>query len=86
MPFDQLLKIHGEEVPCRAEVLDLPNLSAHADWREVIDWLGQTKEAPRMTFITHGEPESAKAFSQHLRDELGWESRIPQYKETIDIG
>ena len=80
------VKIHGEEIPCRAEVLDLPNLSAHADWREVIDWLGQTKEAPRMTFVTHGEPESAKAFSQHLRDELGWESRIPQYKETIDIG
>jgi metallo-beta-lactamase family protein len=81
----EAVKIHGQEVPCRAEVVDLDNLSAHADWREIIDWLRQTKVAPRKVFITHGEPKSAEAFQQHLRDELGWDSVIPEYKETIEI-
>jgi len=63
----------------------LDNLSAHADGKEIIDWLRTTDEAPRLTFVTHGEPESAKAMQDHLREELGWESVIPAYKEQFDI-
>jgi metallo-beta-lactamase family protein len=79
------VKIHGEEVPCRAEVVELPNLSAHADWREMIGWLRHVKQPPRQVFVTHGEPESATAFQQHLREELGWDSVVPAYKETIAL-
>ena len=81
----ETVKIHGQEVPCRAEVLELDNLSAHADWSELIEWLRPTAKAPRLTFITHGEPESAQAFQQHLRDELGWDSAIPAYKEQFEL-
>jgi metallo-beta-lactamase family protein len=81
----ETVKIHGEEVPCRAEVEELDNLSAHADWQEIIDWLRPTARAPRLTFVTHGEPESAKAMQDHLRDELGWEAVVPAYKERFEI-
>jgi metallo-beta-lactamase family protein len=81
----ETVKIHGEEVPCRAEVLELDNLSAHADWQELIDWLRPTAQAPRQTFVTHGEPLSAKAFQQHLREDLHWDSVIPAYKEKFEI-
>lgn len=81
----ETVKIHGQEILCRAEVVDLPNLSAHADWREVIDWMRQIKEPPRMTFITHGEPYAAQAFQSHVREELGWQSEIPAYKEKVKL-
>ena len=81
----ETVKIHGQEILCRAEVVDLPNLSAHADWREVIDWMRQIKEPPRMTFITHGEPNAAQAFQSHVREELGWQSEIPAYKEKVKL-
>jgi metallo-beta-lactamase family protein len=81
----ETVKIHGEQVPCRAEVVELANLSAHADWKEIIDWLRQTKEPPRKTFIVHGEPKSAQAFQEHLRQELGWDSEIPGYKDTVKL-
>jgi metallo-beta-lactamase family protein len=81
----ETVKIHGEEVPCRAEVVELDNLSAHADWKEIVDWLRQTREAPRKVFVTHGEPKSAQAFQQHLREELGWDSVVPEYKEKIQL-
>jgi metallo-beta-lactamase family protein len=81
----ETVKIHGEEVPCRAEVVELDNLSAHADWQEIVEWLRPTSPPPRLTFITHGEPDSAKTFQQHLRAELGWDSVIPAYKERFDL-
>jgi len=81
----ETVKIHGEQIPCRAEVVDLPNLSAHADWREIIDWMRHIKEPPRTTFITHGEPKAAQAFQSHVREELGWQSEIPAYKEKVKL-
>jgi metallo-beta-lactamase family protein len=81
----ETVKIHGEEVPCRAEVVELPNLSAHADWRETVAWLRHMKEPPRRVFVTHGEPDSAGALQQHLRETLSWNSEIPAYKETTKL-
>jgi metallo-beta-lactamase family protein len=81
----ETVKIHGEQIPCRAEVVDLPNLSAHADWREIVDWMRQIKEPPGMTFITHGEPNAAQAFQSHVREELGWQSEIPAYKNKVKL-
>ena len=48
------VRIHGEEVPIRAEVAMLDSLSAHADAAEIVQWLKGFKAAPRTTFITHG--------------------------------
>ncbi|HLB31759.1 MAG TPA: MBL fold metallo-hydrolase, partial [Gammaproteobacteria bacterium] len=35
----EAVKIHGEYVPVRAEVVNIHNLSAHADYAEIMDWL-----------------------------------------------
>jgi metallo-beta-lactamase family protein len=81
----ETVKIHGEKVPIRAEVVELDNLSAHADWEEMIEWLRQTKEAPKLTFVTHGEPDAAEAFQQHLQEKLNWKAEIPEYKQKADL-
>jgi metallo-beta-lactamase family protein len=75
------IKIHGEMVPVRAEVQNLSMLSAHADADEVLRWLGGFKVAPRMTFISHGEPDASEALRQRIQNELGWPCRIPEYLE-----
>ncbi len=73
------LKIHGQYVPIRAQIRKLAGLSAHADRREIIDWLRASRVAPRRTFVTHGEPASADAMRRHLRDGLGWEVVVPEH-------
>src|SRR5262249_32599836 len=60
------VKIFGEFVPVRARIEQLENLSAHADWREVIRWLGGFKSAPETVFLVHGEPGAQEA----LRDKI----------------
>ena len=79
------VRIHGEDIPVRAEVRMLDTLSAHADAGEIIGWLRGFKHAPRQTFITHGEPAAADAMRQRIERELHWECRVPYYLESVDL-
>lgn len=77
------VKIHGVQVPIRAEVANLQMLSAHADADEILAWLGRFEHAPRTTFITHGEPAAADALRLRIQDQLGWTCTIPEHLEEV---
>jgi metallo-beta-lactamase family protein len=79
----ETIKIHGEYVPVRAEVVNIDNLSAHADYAEILAWLEHFEEPPRQTFVTHGEPKAADALRHRIEENLGWRTRVPEYLETV---
>lgn len=79
------IKIHGQFVPVRAEIVNLDSMSAHADYSELIDWLGAVKPAPRRVFLTHGEPKAAGALRRRFDRAFGWDAEIPEYKETVRL-
>ncbi|MBV8502333.1 MAG: MBL fold metallo-hydrolase [Paucibacter sp.] len=80
------LRIHGEDVPVRAEVAMLGNLSGHADADEMLGWLRGFTRPPLRTFITHGEPPAADALRQRIERELRWVCEVPEYlgQATLD--
>jgi metallo-beta-lactamase family protein len=80
------VKIHGEYVPIRAEVRRLDMLSAHADAAEIMAWLSNFEAAPRMTFITHGEPDAAEALRGRIATELRWPCHLPRHEESVELG
>ena len=53
------LKIFGEYVPVRAEVVELPALSVHADANELVEWVAATPTSPGVVYAVHGEPEAS---------------------------
>jgi len=79
------IKIHGEYIPVRANVEFISNLSAHADYSEILDWLGGFEKAPKQTFITHGEPVAADAMRLHIEETLRWQVVVPDYLETVTL-
>lgn len=79
------IRIHGEDVPVRAEVANLETLSAHADYAEILDWLRQFRKPPHATYLTHGEPHASDQLRQRIERSLGWNCQIPDYKETVTI-
>ena len=79
------IKIHGQYIPVRAEVQNLPMLSAHADADEIIAWLSRFEKAPKMTFISHGEPTASDELRRRVEEELGWPCRIPEHLEKADL-
>ena len=79
------IRIFGEDVPVRAEVASLDDLSAHADGRELVDWMRAFRQPPRRTFITHGEPAAADAMRLRIEHELHWHCHMPYYLEQVDL-
>ncbi len=81
----ETIKIHGEYVPVRAEVVNIDNLSAHADYAEILAWLEHFESPPRQTFVTHGEPKAADALRHRIEENLGWRTCVPEYLETVPL-
>ncbi len=79
------IKIHGDYVPVRAEVMNLDMLSAHADADEIMAWLKTAPKAPKMVFVTHGEPPAADALRHRIEEELGWSCRVPAYRDEAEL-
>jgi metallo-beta-lactamase family protein len=78
--------MHGQMIPCRAEVVNIRGFSAHGDETDLLDWLSTTARPPQRTFLVHGEPESLAAMEGAVRDRLGWPTSIPEYLETVEFG
>lgn len=77
------LKIFGQSIPVRAEVYQAENLSGHADYQEIIDWLKTLKNKPKACFVTHGEPVAADEMRQHIEQQLGWTVHVPDLFEEV---
>ena len=81
----QAVKIHGDYVPVRAEVVGMDSLSAHADYSEILTWLRTFPRPPKKTFITHGEPAAADELRRRIQETLGWPCEIPNYLDTVTL-
>jgi metallo-beta-lactamase family protein len=79
------LRLHGEDVAVRAEVVDLPQFSAHADSQEIERWLGNFESAPKHVYLVHGEPAGAQALRQKLDDKFHWPVSIAEYEQEVDL-
>jgi metallo-beta-lactamase family protein len=80
------VKILGQWVPVRCRMTKIGGFSAHADWQEILNWLNSLAgNAPRLTFLTHGEPEAATAMAGHIKDRFGWNVHVPQYGERFEL-
>jgi metallo-beta-lactamase family protein len=75
---DKELKVYGKWVPFDMEVAEIEGLSAHADHKELMDWMGKIKNAPERIFIVHGEKESAEALQKDIKKAYDWDAEIPQ--------
>lgn len=79
------IRIFGESVDVRCDVKVLNGLSAHAYRDELISWMGKFEDAPKMTFLVHGEPKVQEQFAQSIKEQLGWETIIPMYQESFEL-
>ncbi len=79
------VRIMRDSIPVRCHVERIDAFSAHADWKAVLKWLKGISGAPQIVFTTHGEPKSANAMAQHIRDEFGWKVMVPEYNQTVEL-
>ena len=76
------LRIHGESVEIRLDVIRMEAFSGHAGRSELMAWLAGGPEAA--VSLVHGEPGPADAFRRDVKTELGWEVEVAE--EGIPLG
>ena len=81
----QHLKMHGRQVPVRAEVLADEEFSVHADRSELLSWLGALDPAPKQVFCVHGTSRSASALAAEAQAKLGVSARAAVASETVEL-
>jgi metallo-beta-lactamase family protein len=79
------VRIFGEMVPVRAEIVNIGQLSAHAGKSELLRWLAGFQAAPRQTFFIHGDPPALSALRDAVASQLHWPVTIPAYLQTVDL-
>ena len=81
----KFLRIHSEQVPVRAEIVEAGQLSAHAGKSELLRWLSKFQAPPKQTFLVHGEPAALDSFRTTIEAQYHWPVTIPDYLQTIEL-
>lgn len=76
---EKAVKIHGVMVPIEAEVDQLENISAHADYAEILSWLSHFVYSPKKVFITHGDIDAANSLKEKIEAQFHWKCIVPEY-------
>ena len=79
------IKLLGHYLTVRAEVVDLPAFSVHADHDDLLRWLGTAAGEPDTTYVVHGEPQAATALRDAIEEDLRWNAIVPTYGERVRI-
>jgi len=79
----ETIKIHGEWIPVRAEVVQLEATSAHADRDQLVAWLARMERPAQRVFVTHGDPAAADTLRQYIRRAIRTDATVPEHGECI---
>src|SRR5690606_38056078 len=77
------VKMFGQYVPVRADIVDLPAFSVHADRTELCDWLATADQPPSTVYLVHGEPAASDALAEQVRNQLGYTAVVPTDGERV---
>ncbi|MCX5817591.1 MAG: MBL fold metallo-hydrolase [Proteobacteria bacterium] len=77
-------RILGEEMAIRAKVYTIGGFSAHADQKELLEWLGTFTNKPKV-FIVHGEESVCLEFEKIVQEKLALETHVPHKGEELEI-
>jgi metallo-beta-lactamase family protein len=80
-------RIDGVERQVRCQIRSISGFSAHADERELLDWVGHFARAerkPRTVFLVHGDPEAIEAIEPKVRA-LDLPTYRPSWREEVEL-
>jgi metallo-beta-lactamase family protein len=82
---DKEVSIFGEKIQINAKIHNLEGFSGHADRDDLLDWLSAFIKPPKKIFLVHGEEESKKAFSNTVRQALGYDCTVVEDVSEYDL-
>ena len=78
------VRVLGESIAVKATIYTIGGFSAHADQKELLEWIGSFTSKPEL-FIVHGEEKTALEFESIVKEKLGLVTHVPHKGEEFDI-
>lgn len=79
------VKLFGEDIAVRAEIVSLKGTSGHADRNGLLTWLQSFENKPQMVFVNHGDEDSCEAFCSLIRDSYDYNAVAPFSGTQYDL-
>lgn len=76
------VKIFREDVAVRAKVFTIGGFSAHADQKDLLEWIGHFESTPKV-FVVHGESSASNELAQKIQEQYHFDVHVPQWKERL---
>ena len=73
------IRMHGKDLPVRAEIVQLSSASAHADANQLLAWLQQMPQPASQVYVVHGENQAADVLRQRIERELHLRAVVPEH-------
>ena len=80
-----IVDILGQPVRNKAEIKAIGAYSAHADQKQLLEFIGNLKKAPKNIFIVQGERTAADALSKQIAKKLDFNSEVPSYEHVSEL-
>jgi metallo-beta-lactamase family protein len=80
---EKSVKIFREDVAVKAKVFTIGGFSAHADQKDLLEWVGHFAESKPQVFVIHGEPTASEALARSIHESFGMEVHVPRWKENL---
>ncbi len=78
------VKLFGEEIAVRANIVNFKGMSSHADRDHLLAWIQNFDPKPQQVFVVHGDNKVTDIYAQTLRD-MGISAHAPLYEEVYDL-
>lgn len=69
--------IDGNKIQVNAKIVHIGDFSAHADAKELLRFVSDSKDTLKQVFVAMGEPRAAMHLAQSIRNELGINATVP---------
>lgn len=79
------VKLFGETIEVRAQIVNLPGISGHADRAKLTEWISAFSKQPKKVFVVHGDDEVCDEFALHLHADLGLDAVAPYSGDVYDL-
>jgi len=82
-----VVKIHGQEVPVKAQIKSIGAYSAHADQDGLVEYVRHAAEGGKLehVFVVQGEEEGVTALAGRIEQDLDVTARIPERDEAFEL-
>jgi metallo-beta-lactamase family protein len=75
------IRLFGEEIAVKAHIHTLGGFSAHADQRDLLEWLSHLTNPDIEIFVNHGEEKISLELSDLIRQRFHFKTIVPYWKE-----